>query len=76
MTAGELLFQQIYTTPVEIEMTRGGTIVVTSLPGNNVKLNNKALIVEPDLIASNGILHGIDAVLLPRKISIGDLCSP
>jgi uncharacterized surface protein with fasciclin (FAS1) repeats len=60
----------------------------TLLEGRNVSidvtdagvvLNGEAMVVTTDIMASNGIIHVIDAVLLPRSVTIyhfGDLSGP
>lgn len=36
--------------------------------GNGVKINNSANVIEADIIASNGVIHVIDAILSPQNI--------
>jgi hypothetical protein len=33
--------------------------------GGSVKVNNSATVVQPDVMASNGVIHVIDTVLMP-----------
>jgi uncharacterized surface protein with fasciclin (FAS1) repeats len=48
-------------------MTRQGT-TLTSTPSSSSQLRvNAARVVKADLAASNGIIHAIDAVLLPKN---------
>lgn len=42
-----------------------GNIITISTEGGNIVLNDGVTIIEPDLQASNGVVHGIDRVLLP-----------
>ncbi len=42
-----------------------GANVTISVDGDAVQINNNANVVTPDIQASNGIIHVIDAVLLP-----------
>jgi transforming growth factor-beta-induced protein len=44
--------------------TAEGKWVMISAEGNNVMINNSRIVIT-DLVASNGIVHVIDAVLLP-----------
>jgi uncharacterized surface protein with fasciclin (FAS1) repeats len=43
---------------------QGGRIQIT-VSGNTLKINN-ATIVKPDVPASNGVIHVIDTVLMPK----------
>jgi transforming growth factor-beta-induced protein len=49
-----------------VATTAQGRLVVFKSRGDAVVVNN-ATVVEPDLVASNGIAHGIDKVLLPPQ---------
>ena len=48
----------------EIEMLNGDNILI-NIDAVNVVINDNAEVVQPNVIASNGILHGIDRVLFP-----------
>lgn len=48
---------------VSIEMANGGRIVLTQTQGD--LFINKSRIIQTDVRASNGIIHAIDAVLIP-----------
>ena len=48
-------------------ITVQGTSVVTSTMGTGL-LINQAVVVTPDIVAGNGVIHAIDAVLLPSNI--------
>ena len=41
-----------------------GKLSVNTTEGGQVMVGN-ATVVEPDIIASNGVIHGIDGVLIP-----------
>ncbi len=50
--------------------TLGGQTLVATMKGGNVQLvdaaGNRSTVVVPDVEASNGIIHGIDAVVMPK----------
>jgi uncharacterized surface protein with fasciclin (FAS1) repeats len=50
---------------MELETLNGGSIVVTVNRSGDITLDELATVVEPDLEASNGVIHIIDGVLLP-----------
>jgi uncharacterized surface protein with fasciclin (FAS1) repeats len=58
VTAGDLKMMKDFGT------AQGGRIQL-AVSGTTLKINN-ALIVKPDVPASNGIIHVIDTVLMPR----------
>jgi uncharacterized surface protein with fasciclin (FAS1) repeats len=48
-------------------MTRQGT-TLTSTPSSSTNVRiNAARVVQADLVASNGVIHAIDAVILPKN---------
>lgn len=49
----------------ELETLDGEGITVTVTDDGDVQLNEEALIITPSIEASNGVVYGIDAVLLP-----------
>jgi uncharacterized surface protein with fasciclin (FAS1) repeats len=53
------------TLPAKVEMLQGDEITV-SKNGNSLKVND-ATVVLADVIATNGIIHAIDAVLMPPE---------
>jgi uncharacterized surface protein with fasciclin (FAS1) repeats len=53
--------------PAEVEMLEGDTITV-SKDGNNLKVNDATVIIA-DVMATNGIIHAIDTVLMPPAAS-------
>ncbi|MFT4751231.1 MAG: putative surface protein with fasciclin (FAS1) repeats [Neolewinella sp.] len=50
--------------------TLGGQTIVATIKGGNVQLidaaGNRATVIVTDVMASNGIIHGIDAVVMPK----------
>jgi transforming growth factor-beta-induced protein len=50
--------------PVRVKTVEGESVLVT-LEGNRLRVNYATVII-PDVFATNGIIHAIDAVLLPR----------
>lgn len=50
----------------EVETVNGGTISV-AVEGENVMINGSATVTTTDLQAGNGVVHVIDAVLLPAE---------
>jgi uncharacterized surface protein with fasciclin (FAS1) repeats/putative cell wall-binding protein len=53
--------------PTEYTTLQGETITVEFTEGE-VVINGYAMVIEPNLMASNGIVHVIDAVLLPELV--------
>jgi uncharacterized surface protein with fasciclin (FAS1) repeats len=53
--------------PTTVPMLDGGSITV-SRNGTNLKVNDATVIV-PDVLATNGIIHVIDTVLIPSTSS-------
>ncbi len=49
--------------PIAVQMLDGGTVTV-SRNGTNLQVNDATVII-PDVIATNGIIHVIDTVLMP-----------
>ena len=45
-----------------------GSVVESSVTADGLRINN-ALVVKPDLETANGVIHVIDAVLLPKPMS-------
>jgi len=54
--------------PAKVEMLEGDAITV-SKDGDNLKVND-ATVVIADVIATNGIIHAIDTVLIPPTESM------
>ena len=56
----------------EVPSVEGSAIVVT-VDGGTVKLNDSATVVATDVMASNGVIHVIDAVILPPGLDVSAL---
>jgi uncharacterized surface protein with fasciclin (FAS1) repeats len=55
-------------TPGEISTVEGSSLVVDSAAGE--VLVDGARVIQPDIIASNGVVHAIDQVLLPPGLQL------
>jgi len=53
--------------PTQVQMLEGDTVTV-SRDGNNLKVND-ATVITADVMATNGIIHAIDTVLMPPVTS-------
>ena len=49
--------------------TLEGEKISLSLVGGTIKLNGSAAVVTPNVLASNGVIHVIDRVLVPPSIA-------
>ncbi|MEO1286733.1 MAG: fasciclin domain-containing protein [Chloroflexota bacterium] len=58
---------------MEIEMLNGATVTV-SIDDETVTINDSAEVVMADIEASNGVIHVIDAVLLPPPAEVAEAC--
>ncbi|MEN9644441.1 MAG: hypothetical protein RL238_1110 [Actinomycetota bacterium] len=56
----------------EVPSVEGSPITVT-VDGGTVKLNDSATVVATDVMASNGVIHVIDAVILPPGLDVSAL---
>ena len=65
--SGSLTNNQIVTTLL-------GTDVTVTITGGNVYIDN-AMVTVADIVADNGVVHVIDAVLLPATTSVGNISS-
>jgi len=54
--------------PGAVATVEGQTVNVAT-SGNDITVNN-ASVSQPDISASNGVIHGIDAVLLPPDVQL------
>jgi uncharacterized surface protein with fasciclin (FAS1) repeats len=63
---GTITSDQILGQRVTVETVQGGTLTVNGQVGKvgNVRVNDANVII-PDIVASNGVIHAIDGVLLP-----------
>jgi uncharacterized surface protein with fasciclin (FAS1) repeats len=48
-------------------MTQQGTTLTSTPSSSSATRVNEARVVKADLIASNGVIHAIDAVILPKN---------
>ncbi len=55
----------------DVAMTNGDTVTIT-VDGDNLLVNDSVVIIR-DVPASNGIIHAIDAVLLPPAETLGSI---
>ncbi len=62
------------TLPAKVEMLEGDTITVSKY-GDNLKVND-ATVVIADVMATNGIIHAIDTVLMPSSATYFSLNQP
>ncbi|MEO1272905.1 MAG: fasciclin domain-containing protein [Myxococcota bacterium] len=56
-----------------IETEAGNTLTITIDEDSNVFINDTIQIIETDILASNGVIHVIDAVLLPPPPPLGTI---
>lgn len=56
----------------EVPSVEGSPITVT-VDGGTVKLNDSATVIATDVMASNGVIHVIDAVILPPGLDVSAL---
>ncbi len=56
----------------DVPSVEGSNITVT-VDGGTVKLNDSATVVATDVAASNGVIHVIDAVILPPDVDVSKL---
>jgi transforming growth factor-beta-induced protein len=59
----------------DVPSVEGSTIAVT-VDGGKVMLNGSANVVATDVAASNGVIHVIDAVILPPGLDVSTLIAP
>lgn len=53
--------------------TLEGSPIEVAISGNEVTLNSDSKVTSPDTEASNGVIHGIDTVLIPPGVNVSDL---
>jgi uncharacterized surface protein with fasciclin (FAS1) repeats len=58
--------------PGDVPSVEGSAIKVT-VDGGTVTLNGSAKVVKTDIAASNGVIHVIDAVIVPPDVDITTL---
>ena len=57
----------------EVKTIEGNTINVKVVPANNQVEVNEANVIQPNIQASNGVIHAVDQVLLPPEINLEQL---
>lgn len=62
--SGKVLARTLRGKRIRASMHAGGDVILNGRDGLRA---NAARIVEPDIEASNGVIHGMDAVLWPRE---------
>ena len=71
------VFAETVVTLTEVTMANGGVVTI-EVTDEGVLLNGSALVVTTDIECSNGVIHVIDAVLLPAApqefLNLGDSC--
>jgi uncharacterized surface protein with fasciclin (FAS1) repeats len=60
-------------TPGEVPTVEGEAINVQADQASGDVMVNEAMVVEPDIQASNGVIHAIDQVLLPPDLDVTQL---
>lgn len=65
VVAGKVTSKEV--TGLKSASTVEGSDVAISVMGGNVKINN-ATVIKADVMASNGVIHVIDTVLLPSEV--------
>jgi uncharacterized surface protein with fasciclin (FAS1) repeats len=72
VVAGEIMGADV--TEGDVETLEGTAISITT-PDNSVAINESATVVAVDVDASNGVIHAIDAVLVPESVDVAALTS-
>jgi len=44
--------------------------VTTTTPTTTIEINNQAMVIGPNIVATNGVIHVIDAVLVPPSLNV------
>ncbi|MBT0812432.1 fasciclin domain-containing protein [Litoribacter ruber] len=68
LLSGELLSAQIPNAAIESLLPNKALTFQSS--GTNITINDSASILTPDVEASNGVIHGIDQILIPPVDSV------
>lgn len=50
-----------------------GSSIAIETNGNSVMINGKTKVLKPDIMASNGVIHCIDSVLIPSGLDLSSL---
>ena len=67
---GPILTEQSSNDQVIAMMNSEDILITIDLDANNMAINSSAGVVQPNIIALNGIAHGINAVLLPPNFNV------
>jgi uncharacterized surface protein with fasciclin (FAS1) repeats len=65
LAAGQVASARFENKRIRAVMQAGGDVIVDGRTGMRV---NAARMIKPDLVAGNGVVHGIDALLWPRSM--------
>jgi len=74
VVSGEVLAETVVT--LDAAPTVQGSDVSIAIEGGNVILNGEVMVTATDIIASNGVIHVIDAVLLPPAENVAPAPAP
>ena len=58
-----------------LQTVEGSNVDIKS-NGSDIVLNSNSKVVTPDILASNGIIHAIDTVLVPPSVELSKLSNP
>ena len=72
VVAGEVLAETVVTLDGQSAATVQGEEIGISIVDGGVVLNDSVNVVATDILASNGVIHVIDGVILPPSMSAGD----
>jgi len=64
IAAGKVVAARLDGKRIRGVMQAGGDVIIDGRAGLRV---NAARVIKPDLLARNGVVHGVDALLSPRK---------
>ncbi len=64
LVSGQMLSQRLRGRRIRGKSMQGSELVIDGAEAISV---NGALVVRPDIMAGNGVLHGIDTVLWPKR---------
>lgn len=62
---GKVMAADVIGKRLEVATVQGANVVVAGISG--VYINNNAKVIQPDVEASNGVIHVIDRVILPPQ---------
>jgi len=67
LVSGQMLSQRLRGRRIRGKSVQGSELVIDGVGPISV---NGALVVRPDIMAGNGVLHGIDKVLWPKRAQL------